>query len=142
MKKIIVCMLFCCLLSSCSVVNGSISEESEDMSMNCENEEKVVDDEGVFEGVISYWSVDFNDTTGAYLDFVLDEVTAFKIGDAILKKVFGEEKIKNTTFTVCEIKGEGYFVVTRLPVPRIPGGEYNVAINKEDGKILKIWTGE
>jgi len=59
-----------------------------------------------------------------------------------LHDVFGEELISNTSFIVREVYRDGFFVVTRLPDNNIPGADYNVAINKKDGKILKIWMGE
>ena len=102
---------------------------------------KNMKDEGKFKGVLSGWEVNLKDPMGTYKDFVLDEQTAYEIGNAILKRVYGEEKLKNTRFIVYEVEGKDYFVVCRGPKAG-PGGGYNVALNKEDGKILRIWACE
>ena len=140
MKKIIIYLLLCCFLSSCDITTDSTSGKIDDTEENNGGGNQIMNNEGVFESVVSY-NIDFNDTIGAYTEFVLDQKTALEIGDIILKKIYGEEAISNTQFIVREVMGEGYFVITRMPVPIIPGFDYNIAINR-DGKILKIWMGE
>ena len=132
MKKLVL-LLPCCLLIMCNVPRGNPANGSE--------KEKFMN-RGRFEKAVSAPTIDFNDTTGSHTDFFVDEKLALEIGTAVLQKVFGEELISNTYFIVREVYGDGFFVVTRLPDNNVPGADYNVAINKKDGKILKIWMGE
>jgi hypothetical protein len=112
-----------------------------DNQTNRSEKEKLMN-QGVFEKIVSDPNIDFNDTTGSFTDFFVDEKLVLEIGTAVLQKVYGEVLISNTSFIVREIYGDGFFVVIRIPNNNVPGPDYNVAINKKDGKILKIWMGE
>jgi len=97
--------------------------------------------EGVFKGIVSGWNTDLDDITLTYSDFVIDDKVALEIGDAVLKSILGD-KFNNTSFIVCEIADKNFYIITRIPDTNVPGVDYNIAISKEDGRILKIWMGE
>jgi len=115
--------------------NNSIKEK--DKFMNQVTYEKVI------------WTslpLNFNSTFGDVKDFSIDDKLAFEIGSALLKKAFGETTFFDYHFIIIEVLEEDIFIVSALPPAepnRVPlGGDYNVAINKKDGKIIKIWMGE
>ena len=93
---------------------------------------------GIFKGVEN-WHIELDYIEG--VDYSITAEVALKIGDAVLEHVFGN-KILDTVFSVSEISGKNYYVVSRLPNNLIPGEDYNVAIDKTDGSILKVWVGE
>jgi len=132
MKKVVL-ILPCCLLIMCTA--------PKDNSTDVNEKEKLIN-KGCFEKAVSALNIDFNDTTGSFTNFSIDEKLALEIGTAVLKKIYGEVLISNTSYIVREISEGGFFVVIRMPNNNIPGADYNVAINKKDGKILKIWMGE
>ena len=112
--------------------NNSINEEEKSKLMNQDTFDKVTFDTLPF-------GLGLNDTYGNAKDFFIDDKLAFEIGSAILKKVYGEDKLLDYRFFVIEGLREGVFVVTALPHDRrMFGGEYSVAISKEDGKILSV----
>lgn len=74
----------------------------------------------------------------------IDEKLALDIGNAIIKSVCSRwdgDVLKNTQFIVYELKDQDAFVICRWYPDRM-GGDYNVAISKKDGAILKMWEGE
>ena len=136
LKKIAFAIVACCLLSSC---NGKGNEPTH------ETESELVISEGVFREIVSVWEVGimrWDDIRVNDIAFEMDEETALEIGDIILTKILGEEWINNSTFIVSYAVFEEVFIVTRMPSELVPGGDFSVAINKEDGRILKIWGGE
>ena len=101
-------------------------------------------DTGEFIGIRNwYWDID-DDTYGILSEKILiNEQTALEIGNAIMKSIFDPDIIQKTYFTVYEVEGEDFLVVSRTP--RKKGGEiksYNVAISKFGGAILRIWIEE
>ena len=96
---------------------------------------------GKFEENVN-WNLDMEDMTGACVDFSVTKELALKISDCVLEHIYGDKAISNTVFKVCEIAGNNYYVVTRYPEELRPGYDYNVALDKTDGRILKIWMGE
>ena len=85
--------------------------------------------------------VDLKDGTGMYKNFVITEALALEIGRAVLKDTYGEV-FSEETLTVKEVEKQKFFVVSFTQEGYALGGDFNVAINKKDGKILKIWAGE
>jgi hypothetical protein len=73
----------------------------------------------------------------------IDEKLAFNIGVVILNWYYGEDKAENlpNRYSVYEPKGEGVFVVCRLPREPGLGGDHSVAISKKDGSIVRVWAG-
>lgn len=70
--------------------------------------------------------------------FKIDKKTALKLGNVILQqRIFGDKMYKETQYVVEEYKD--YYIVSRFPKHPANGGDYLVAINKKDGKILSIW---
>ena len=130
MKKIIVYLLFCIFVSSCNLIKNDVIENN-----------SIISNKGVFEGVVADWDINLDEIYG-FIEFTLDEETALEIADVVLKKIFGDEVINKTSFIVVEAKGKDYYIICRLPDSNVPGEDYNVAINKTDGKILKVWMGE
>lgn len=111
----------------------------------CKNEDNnSTTDEGEFLGVLSNVKIDFDNQDGAYnKDFIIDEKLALEIGNSILKSIYGESMLKNSDFIVYEVEGENIFVVSRVPKDNgTLGDDYNIAINKKNGAVLKIWAGE
>ena len=86
--------------------------------------------------------IDFKDDIGMYKNFVITEALALEIGRAVLKDTFGEKVFSENTLTVKEVEKQKLFVVSFTQEGYALGGDFNVAINKKDGKILKIWAGE
>jgi len=144
LERLVLLLLICFLLSSCYMRVTDTTDETDDAAcragLTSESDGNQMINDGEFRGVVVGY-VDFNDKTGDYTGFSLDEELALEIGDAVLKRAFGADRIANTEFIVQEYI-YGYFVVTRFPYPIVPGYDFNVAINKEDGRILKIWMGE
>jgi hypothetical protein len=90
--------------------------------------------------VFAIYKINLRDSVGVYKDFVVTEALALEIGKAVLKHICGEEIFYENTLTVKEVKK--FFVVSFTQEGYALGGDFNVAINKKDGKILKIWAGE
>jgi hypothetical protein len=78
---------------------------------------------------------------GVHKGFVVTEALALEIGKAVLKHISGEFFYEET-LTVKEVKKQKLFVVSFTQEGFVLGGDLNVAINKKNGKILKIWGGE
>ena len=77
--------------------------------------------------------------------FAIDEELAFEIGDAAMKSRVNDSKMEEYykwEAIVIEITSQNLFVVSRIPNDGSEGGDINVAISKEDGRILKMWIGE
>ena len=111
----------------------------------CKHSNKIVEtegikDEGEFEGLVD-WDIDLENKVGA-MNIIIDESLALEIGNAVLKSVYGNDMMENTRFHVCELQGRNIYVVSRIPKEEILGGDKNVAIDKMNGQILKIWAGE
>jgi len=100
---------------------------------------------------ILFSSCSFIRDPGVYRDFFVSEDLALKIGEAVLRDVLGDEAFTdNYILSISDFpafEGKKYFVVVlayTYTLPNggqgiIPGDAYGVAINKKDGKILKIW---
>ena len=126
-RNIIICLLL--LTISLVFVSG------------CSNADDMPADDGKFLGVVSYWDIDFDNEAGV-ADIIIDEKLALEIGNAVLQSVFGQNLITDTEFLVGEVKDKDIFIVTRVLKGVEMGGDYNVAISKKDGAILRIWQGE
>ena len=137
MKKLLILfILLIHLLSSCVI--HKVPNQTNDVSISTEEAKRNEIEKGEFLGEVNT-GMDLNENTLSY-DIELDEKTALDIGDVILKKVFGEKEISISYFFVCEVKDEGYYIITRTPNYDIPGYSYHVALNKKDGKIINIWA--
>ena len=80
--------------------------------------------------------------SGVVRDFTVSEDLAAEIGEAVLKDVFGDNIVINRQLLVEEYwKNKNYWCVS-LSFPKVPGGAYCVAIDKNNGKILKVWMDE
>ena len=123
-RNIIICLLL--LTISLVFVSG------------CSNTDDMPADDGKFLGVVSNWNIDLDDKEYA-AEVVIDEKLALEIGDAVLKSVYGQDALAETKFQVCELKDKDVFVVTRMPTEYEMGDDYNVAISKKDGTILRVW---
>jgi len=131
MKKLIILLVGGLLLTACASKNAS----------NSEYEEVPGHGKGKFGGVLDE-DVDLkNITTGTCRISNMSSNLALEIGDAVLKEVFGEDRLSDTIFYVSEINNQDFYIVSRF-IENVAGGGYNVAISKEDGKILKIWEDE
>ena len=128
--KLIFCLFFMCAMCQ----SNSINIVDKGRLMNQITYEKKVFDIFPFA---------FYDISGNVKDFSIDDKLAFEIGIAILAKAYGKDKIFGYRYFVSESTREGVFVITAIPVVDteyiILGGSYNVALSKEDGKILRIW---
>ena len=130
MKKVAAVLFLCFVLSSCK---SSIDNRKDD------SEVEAMVSGGIFEeGVVG----SLEDFGGVNVEFSLDKETALEIGDIVLRKAFGDERLRNSTFVVSDLIAENLFIVTRLPMNYVPGEDYNVALDKSDGRILKVWMGE
>ena len=116
--------------------SGVLARESEP-----EDSETTLGGQGRGIGVITGWRIDLDDPIGTFTDFYVTEKLALEIGDAVLRGYISEEELAKMTLTVRDIPGRDFYVVSRF-YKGVAGGDYNVAINKEDGKILRIWMGE
>ena len=114
-------------ISGCSKVSTGISDKTD----------------GEFKGVVSNWSIDLNDQNGVSFEkLIVDEQLALEIGNAVIKAVYNEEILTQTSFLVYELEDEDIFIVSRIPKESKLGGDYNVAISKSNAAILKVWVGE
>jgi len=130
MKKLIILLLGGLLLTACASKNIS----------NREYDEVPGHGKGILRGV----DIDINlnhITTGTSRISNMSSNLALEIGDAVLKEVFGEDRLSDTIFYVSENNNQDFYIVSRF-IEDVVGGGYNVAISKEDGKILKIWADE
>jgi len=151
MNRMIILLMLSFIIASCSINDNKskINEnEGEGMSIpdtTINNDDGITTsatDQGRFEGVVLDYSIDLEDAAGSYSSFVVDEKLALDIGNAVLVHIFGDTILSDTYFVVREIADRGFIVVTRIPNSDVPGEDYSVAINKEDGRILRIWMGE
>ena len=124
MKKNIIFIILLLLLTSCN-----IAYEDTDI--------------GTFEGVVPKGRFDI-DKNNVVLPsgFYVNQELALSIGNAVIKDFSGEKFILESTYIVKEIQDEDIFIVTRFPKKNQLGGDINVAIDKRNGCILKIWGGE
>lgn len=131
MKKVmLVLIVFCCAM--CASCGGQTSQQEEQMNQQTEDD--------IFQGELT-WDLDLNDISpGTTTDFEVDQYLALKIGNAVLEKEF--EVFYPETELVEVYDGGFFYYVVRMKGDGVPGMDINVAINKEDGKILKIWAGE
>lgn len=99
-------------------------------------------DVGVFEGVVS-WDINLDTYLGYPIHDAIDEKLALDIGNVVIRSIYGEEILKKTDFLVCEPEGHDFYIVSRMPKDKkMLGDDYNVAISRIDGRILKVWAGE
>jgi len=143
-KKVLLLSICLLLTSACEAINEmpkKTGEETSYVALENNSEEKVDEDIGIFNGIVSRRGADFNDTSCDAKGFTFDERLALEIGNAVIKSAYGENAILETTFVVSEIAGTDYYIVTRMPKGDVCGGDYSVAIRK-NGEILKIWGGE
>lgn len=75
-------------------------------------------------------------------DFVPDAQTAQAIGDTIIQSIVEDEFSKLTDVSVSYDSKNHIWIVTRSLESEKLGGDYSCAIQKTDGKILKVWAGE
>ena len=124
------------LTSSCTATSSDVVKEKSDMTVNTTL--------GEFKGVVSSSDFDFeNQAKVSEKEMIVDEKLALEIGNAVIKSVYNENVLLQTEFVVCELENKDVFVVSRMPKDsETLGGDYNVAISKKDGAIIKIWTGE
>ncbi len=96
-------------------------------------------DNGEFLGVVSDGNWNDHNHSDRIKDVVIDEKMALAIGDAVIKREFGEDAIEGYTFEVYEVKGENTFIVKRFAGGLNLASTYSVAISKIDGAIIRIW---
>ena len=85
--------------------------------------------------------INLRDRVGTYKNFVVNETLALEIGRAVLKDTYGEVFFEDTLM-VRDVEKQKLFVVSFVKEGYVLGGCFSVAINKKDGKILRIWAGE
>ena len=136
MKNVIVFILCCvCMNFLYGCTNIDTNQVSEDGFNNS--------DEGDFLGIISDMDLALYVEDNNSKKLVIDDKLALEIGNSVIKSVYGKDVLNKTEFLVYELKGEGVFIVSRIiKGGQTLGGDYNVAIRKETGSIIKIWTGE
>ncbi len=154
MKKKIcfVWVLWCAMLLSCSGLESQPENDGNENevgsnggeTMTESNDSDVSSDhgEGEFLGVSERFGGDLNDMVGAKTDFFVDEHLALEIGDAVLESAYGDKVFDNTKYLLYEVANKGFYIFVRMSKDNIPGMDYNVAIGKKNGEILKIWVGE
>ena len=124
MKKILLCMLIGSMLML--PLYGCKTYKYEKVKFQTDNE-------------MTREELNNKDGTG----LTMDEDLAFEIGKAVLEKHYYEEKPDTSHYVVYDVPNENMFVVRVEPNNiKTMGGEYGVAIDRKDGKILKIWLGE
>lgn len=118
--------------------SGSCAPQKNEAVIN----ETGYEDSGKYRGIVDDMP-DLDSTVGAHA-IEIDEALALDIGNAVIKSAYGEEavSINDTEFLVYEVKGKNIFVVSRGPKGGVLGGDHSVAIDKTDGSILKVWSGE
>lgn len=77
------------------------------------------------------------------IDFEITQEIALAIGDIALFRVMGENRFSDSVFSVTELPSDNCFIVNRTQrYPVILGGCLSVAIDRSDGRIIKIFQGE
>lgn len=94
----------------------------------------------------NYFNKDWNETCGTYKEAVVaDKETAIKIAEAIFN---GMEKNKETQGYVAKSvfydEYDEIWIVTfgKNSEEIVLGGDCSIAMQKSDGKVLRIWFGE
>ena len=138
--KRILLLLFlgCIIFMACSCSNTNNKNESNG---------DIITKNGVRYKKYSHTSeVDLENKLGTILDFEISEDLAAEIGDCILKSAYSKVDFSDTELVLFKNRNRDIFTVSRWPAYDDQtyggGGEYNVAISKADGKILKIWMDE
>ena len=97
-------------------------------------------------GILRIWSRDDGSLRGK---LNITDKMAVDIADVTFKKLKGTDYIKETDFSVYEVKGEDVFVATRLKWTLDDDGDIiwyeddlSIAVNKKDGRIMKTWINE
>lgn len=129
MKKTVLTLILTLFIAGCS--NISISH-----SKNEENKTKA--------RIRSNFSLNLEKRTlssTSIKDFEINDELAVEIGNSILKSIYGDKAMCNTTSHIEYIEDDGVFWFVRGNPDQL-GGDYNVAINKYNGKIELIWIGE
>lgn len=102
-----------------------------------------VPDKGKF-AVWADYEFEVESTGGNFLSmekYGITQETALEIANAVLKDIYQEhwrEVYEKTEYYVKYVKKQDMYIVSRAPVGYVGDGSY-VAINKKDGKILRIW---
>lgn len=111
----------------------------------CATSTSQINDEGEFLGVVENKEKDLDNDYGTEAeDIGVDEKLALDVANAVIKHKWSnidKDILKNTKYIVYEVKDRDAFVVCRWYPDRM-GGDYNVAISKKDGSIIKLWIGE
>ena len=136
--NIIILSLLCISMvsiSGCANTNADVVKGETGMTVNSTGE---------FKGVVSNWNFDLEKQIGVPAKgLIVDEKLALEIGNAVIKSVYNENVLLQTEFVVYELEDKDVFVVSRIPKGgETLGSDYNVAISKKDGAIIKIWAGE
>ena len=90
---------------------------------------------------LDYDAYSFGGNDIAMDEYEITQETALDIGNAVLKDIYQEqwrEFFEETEYMVISIEKQDMYIVSRAPVGYVGDGSY-VAINKKDGKILRIW---
>lgn len=133
-RMIILVSSFIILLGCCSCKINTF----ENNETNMDNKS-----EGKYYGIVSDYNFELgNESDIVSCEFVMTEKLALEIGNAVITSVYGEDVLTDTKFAVYELKDKDVFVVSRIPCDEILGGDYNVALSKTDGRIIKVWSGE
>ena len=69
----------------------------------------------------------------------ITEQLAAEIGNVVLKHTYGEVGLTDTKFAIYEEKGNDAYVVIRYSIYDDFLNGVGIAIDKEDGSILRIW---
>lgn len=80
---------------------------------------------------------------GIDIPFEMDADLAFEIGKAVLESHFSEEQLEDTHYELNNITAGDVYIVYKSPNGEdILGGGFGVAIDKKDGRILRIWISQ
>ena len=127
-------IIFALLLAACNGViteNFLVGGDTVISGRNTGSEEDLSND-GRFT-IRASWGLELDDCWG--IDFIITQVAALEIGDAIFRHTFEAGNFSDTPATIVENDEENIFIIERMTNS---GESINVTLDKTDARIVQI----
>ena len=147
MKKMLVLVLmFSLLLTGCSNLSQNDSNDNLDSSQNSSNNQdaNVVDEIEIYYDSGVYWNKNWDDDPLFTYNkpVIRDKESAIEIAMAIYKGLENIDPTYAPKFVFYDEEDEIWIVHFGDPLYETLGGGCTIALQKKDGKVLRIWGGE